>query len=186
MYCVCAICPNIIYFTSTSAVLVTCQKWLVENMSSAVTSVDCDTYSTAPCWGTHVLSQHCRGTFCNIGSLLSSVMAVPACRRQNVTSIISWTAAEVSVGKCGITCGLSRVQFWRESDKVISRVDRVFVFYSLSFDLTFEESSCNMHVLLARNQTLIELTKKQSLIKTRVGNVFLKHLSYWHYPDSNQ
>ncbi len=55
---VCAICPDRISFTSASAVLVACQKWLVGNMSSAVASVNCDAYSTEPCWGTHVLPQY--------------------------------------------------------------------------------------------------------------------------------
>lgn len=48
-------CPGmsffLIEFLSTSAVVVACHKWLVGNMSSTMASVEHDTYSTEPCWG---------------------------------------------------------------------------------------------------------------------------------------
>lgn len=106
--------------------------------------------------------------FRSIGSLLSNIMAVFTCGPQFLTSIISRSAAVASVGKCGITWGLSRVQLLTESDMVCWRGDRFFSFYSLSrFICPLKNYHVIMHhmhhvclVLLARNPTLIELRQK--------------------------
>lgn len=69
-------------------------------MSFVVASVDCDAIVQSLV-GKHMsyLKTVAAFFFCSICSLLSSIMAVPVSRRPFVTSIISWSAAEVSAGK---------------------------------------------------------------------------------------
>lgn len=112
---VCASCPNIIYFTSTSAA-----RCLSETIGGKY--VFCCGISRL--WHLQYRAVVC---FCSIGSLLFSIMAVPACRHQFMTTIISQSAAEGSMGECATTWGLKWDHLWRECDvKVCWRFNSLF------------------------------------------------------------